>query len=731
MVIKIKSFTNPDISYSVDTFEKTCTCPAFARNPQYICKHLAFVLFGTKPTKPPKTAKKLIKRQINAKNAYPISNSLLKSALQKAVRRNLNKTAQLIYDGKKDKRTIIDKTISAPFQEIRKFGVSKEKSEIEGKKSWHNKLIYGDNLQALKYLLDNGYKEQIKLIYIDPPFATQSDFKNGETKAYKDKLEGAEFVEFLRERLFLMKELLSKDGCIYVHLDYRSVHAIKLVMDEIFGKDKLINEIIYGYRIQGISRSSFARKHQTILFYSKNKDFYFKQEKEKVIYEKPFIDTKKEDGKCNELSEKDKENIIQLIKNGKSLPDRFKSIIFDKYYSEVYVRDVWDGDYTKPFISGSNQYTGYPTQKSKGLLTRILNASTKEGELVLDAFAGSGTTCIMAEELNRKWIGIDAGKLAIYTTQKRLLDIKNHKPFIVMNSGVYEIKDLDKQIKIEDNLYKNFACDLFQVDKNKAEKINGVEFNGKYSNNFVYVFSNKGKITKQDLEQLEKKLSGKLKRVYIIISQNQDKLYTNYLKIKDTQFYIHKIPYSLLVQFVIENRDSSQIIKHLRNNVILKANRGNLKNKTDETAPEIDKVALEKINKISQVKKKSDIETKFSNIAGFDFVNTFEIEIEEEIKKDKDGVEIKINSVKIGDKDGIENLAMILVDKDYNQKSFKVSETFFADNDVEEDDEGNEKKIEGFVKSKKIVLDKNGLCKEIAIIYMDEFGNELFKQFTI
>jgi len=321
--------------------------------------------------------------------------------------------------------------------------------------------------------------------------------------------------------------------------------------------------------------------------------------------------------------------------------------------------------------------------------------------------------------------------LAIYTSQKRILDIKKHKPFIAMNSGVYEIRDLDKQIIIEDDLYKNFACDLFQVDKNKAEKINGVEFNGKYSNNFVYVFSNKGKITKQDLEQLEKKLSGKLKRVYIIISQNQDKLYTNYLKIKDTQFYIHKIPYSLLVQFVIENRDSSQIIKHLRNNVILKANRGNLKNKTDETAPEIDKVALEKINKISQVKKKSDIETKFSNIAGFDFVNTFEIEIEEEIKNDKDGVEIKINSVKIGDKDGIENLAMILVDKDYNQKSFKVSETFFADNDVEEDDEGNEKKIEGFVKSKKIVLDKNGLGKEIAIIYMDEFGNELFKQFTI
>ena len=140
--------------------------------------------------------------------------------LQKAL--GVNKTAQLLYDGKKDKRTIIDKTISAPFQEIREFGESKEKSEIAGEKKWHNKLIYGDNLQALKYLLDNGYKEQIKLIYIDPPFATKSDFVKGETKAYRDKLEGAEFIEFLRERLLLMKELLSKEGSIFVNQKYWS-----------------------------------------------------------------------------------------------------------------------------------------------------------------------------------------------------------------------------------------------------------------------------------------------------------------------------------------------------------------------------------------------------------------------------------------------------------------------------------------------------------------------------
>jgi len=258
-----------------------------------------------------------------------------------------------------------------------------------------------------------------------------------------------------------------------------------------------------------------------------------------------------------------------------------------------------------------------------------------------------------------------------------------------------------------------------------------VYFSGKYGNNYVYVFRNKGKIFRQDLEKFEDKLKGKLKRVYIIISQNQDKVYTNYLKINNTEFYIHKIPYSLIIQFAIENKDSSLIINHLRKNYILKANRGNLKNTDDENAPEIDKKALEKINKISQVKKKSDIETKFSNIAGFDFVNTFEIEISEKIKEKKDGVEIGINKVKIGDKEGINNLSIILVDKNYNGKSFKVSDTFFAEDDIEEDEEGNKKEIKGFVKTKKINIDKKGLGKEIGVIYLDDFGNELFKEFSL
>jgi len=669
--------------------------------------------------------------------------------LQKAL--GVDKTAKLLYDGKKDKRTILDKTISAPFQEIRRFGGSKEKSEIENEKNWYNKLIYGDNLQAIKYLLDNGYKEKVKLIYIDPPFATKSDFSKGEVKAYRDKLEGAEFIEFLRERLILMKELLHKDGSIYIHLDQKKGHYIKIIMDEIFGEWNYKNQIIWMKNSLGAkgSATAYPKNQDIIYFYSKNPSFtfnkqYFKQkhliqhkDRKELLPNGIKIDEKgqyywtapKGDYTDESIKALDKKGLVEWSKKG---TPRIKTILSregDYLIRKRPVEDVWT-DIEMIFRSSDINYD-YPTQKPEKLLERIIKASSNENDIVLDAFTGSSTTCAVAEILKRKWIGIDAGKLAIYTSQKRILDIKNHKPFIVMNSGVYEIKDIDKQVKIDENLYNNFACDLFQVNRNKKESINGVDFSGKYGNNYVYVFSNKGKIFRQDLEKIEDKLEGKLKRVYVIISQNQDKVYANYLKIKNTEFYIHKIPYSLIVQFAIENKDSSLIINHLRKNYILKANRGNLKNADNENAPEIDKKALEKINKISQVKKKSDIETKFSNIAGFDFVNTFEIEIKEKIKEIKDGIEIKINKVKIGDKEGINNLAMILVDKDYNGKSFKVFNTFFADDDTEEDEEGKKIEIKGFVKTKKITIDKKGLGKEIGIIYLDDFGNELFKQFSL
>ena len=157
------------------------------------------------------------------------------------------KEYELTYAGKERKEDILADTLSVPFQPIKKFADVKEDE-------WHNKLIFGDNLQALKHLLK--LKEQgklrnpdgrngVKLIYIDPPFATEQEFRGAkDQKAYQDKIAGAEFLEFLRKRLIFLKELLTDDGSIYIHLDWRMGHYIKIILDEIFDKNNFVNEII-------------------------------------------------------------------------------------------------------------------------------------------------------------------------------------------------------------------------------------------------------------------------------------------------------------------------------------------------------------------------------------------------------------------------------------------------------------------------------------------------------
>src|SRR3989344_5742457 len=138
--------------------------------------------------------------------------------------------------------------------------------------------------------------------------------------------------------------------------------------------------------------------------------------------------------------------INEYIENRKSLPNNLKDKLFDTYFSEVFVRDVWDCDYTKPMISGSSQYLGYPTQKPEGLFERILRASSNEGDLVADFFCGSGSTLAVAEKLGRKWIGSDLGKFGVHTSRKRLIGVqrelkkagKNFRAFEILNVGRYE-----------------------------------------------------------------------------------------------------------------------------------------------------------------------------------------------------------------------------------------------------------------------------------------------------
>lgn len=186
---------------------------------------------------------------------------------------------ELTYWGKESREQILSETISVPLQEDRIFPINATFNSNE----WINKLIFGENLQILKTLIqmkkDGKLKnadgtDGVKLIYIDPPFTTKQDFKvqGAEQVAYADKLSGAEFIEFIRKRLILAKELLAEDGTIFVHLDQKMSHYIKLVLDEIFGKNNLLNEIVWHFRTyQGQTKNYFPRKHNIIYWY-KNKN---------------------------------------------------------------------------------------------------------------------------------------------------------------------------------------------------------------------------------------------------------------------------------------------------------------------------------------------------------------------------------------------------------------------------------------------------------------------------
>ena len=310
---------------------------------------------------------------------------------------------------------------------------------------WMNKIFWGDNLQVMSHMLKK-YRGKIDLIYIDPPFDSKADYKKkieikgigkaeSDSSSFKEKQYGDiwsndEYLQFMYERLILLRELLSDKGSIYLHCDWHRAHHIKLLMDEIFGnggKDTkgpgFKNEIIWAYRIQGVGKGRWARKHDTIFFYTKTGDYTFNEEKEDVIYRKKFIGTTCIAPNLGLLKEQEIKEITQCLNDKQPIPDKYKNKLFNTYFSNVYVRDVWDGDYTKPIISGSSEYLQYPTQKPEGLLKRIINASTNPGDIVFDCFMGSGTTQAVAMKLGRRFIGADINLGSIQTTTKRLISV--------------------------------------------------------------------------------------------------------------------------------------------------------------------------------------------------------------------------------------------------------------------------------------------------------------------
>lgn len=354
-----------------------------------------------------------------------------------------------------------------------------------------NKIIRGECLSACAYLKEHGI--QVDLVYIDPPFASGADYakkvyirrnplvakaiaqaeteldiediKAFEEKMYGDVWDKERYLNWMYENLMAIKSVMSDTASIYVHLDWHIGHYVKIIMDEIFGEDNFKNEIVWGYRIQGVGKEFWARKHDTIYYYSKCNDYVFNPEKEDVIYEKPFIDTLKQDPDLSTLKEKDIEEIIQSLQEKKPLKDKYKQVLFSKHFANVYVRDVWDCDSTKPIISGSKEYLDYKTQKPEGLLERIIKASSDKDMVVADFFGGSGVTAAVAHKLKRNFIHNDIGINSIQIVRDRLIANKAEFEVLEIKDGVSlyrnPVQTMDKLKSLIPGLRNEDALDKF------------------------------------------------------------------------------------------------------------------------------------------------------------------------------------------------------------------------------------------------------------------------------
>lgn len=305
--------------------------------------------------------------------------------------------------------------------------------------SWMNRLIYGDNLLAMQALLAGdpetglpSLRGKVDLIYIDPPFDSKADYRTKinlpgvdlqqkptviEQFAYADTWEEGtiSYLKMIYPRLVLMKELLSERGSIYVHIDWHIGAYVKVMMDDVFGKDNFTNEVIWYYRRWNIAGSSFATNHDTLLYYRKNKT--------NSIYNQLYIP------KSEKSSAQGKSWKSVFDENGVR-----HSIMTNEPTKGVPMPDVWDISMINPV---ANERVGYATQKPEALLERIIKASSNEGDLVCDFFGGSGTTAAVAEKLGRRWITCDVGKPAALVMRKRFID-QGVKPFLYQSIGDYQ-----------------------------------------------------------------------------------------------------------------------------------------------------------------------------------------------------------------------------------------------------------------------------------------------------
>lgn len=425
---------------------------------------------------------------------------------------------ELVWNGKSGNVT----NIVLPFQTIEHIDEPRPEKDLVAEpsffdlttgrqlKGWTNKLIWGDNKFILSSLKNGPLREEIeanggiKLIYIDPPFDVGADFTmdvkiGGETLekepnvleelAYRDTWKQGQdsFISMLYERLSLMRDLLSSDGSIFVHCDWRTSSFIKLILDELFSQNNFRNEIIWHYQSGGRQTDQYSKKHDTIFFYSKSKNWYFDMDAA------GFARGDKKRNNLKKEVDEDGRVFFSIVSAGKIY----------KYYADEKITppDVWTD--ISHLQQKDPERTGYPTQKPLKLIERIIKGSCPPGGIVCDFFVGSGTTAAAAEKLDRKWICSDLGKFSIHTTRKRLIGVqremkkegKNYRAFEVLNLGKYErelfvsgLVELDKtqELQVENNREQAFNSLILQAYE--AEPVSNFRtFRGKKNKRMIAI----------------------------------------------------------------------------------------------------------------------------------------------------------------------------------------------------------------------------------------------------
>ena len=416
--------------------------------------------------------------------------------------------------------------------------------------NWHNLIFHGDNKECLSNLLTNGFRGKVDLIYIDPPFDSGADYvRKVELRGTKNKLEGEEqslyeqvqyqdiwkndsYLQFMYERLILLRELLSDEGSIYLHCDWHKSHHLRFLLDEVFGEDNFVNEVVWCYEGPGSpSDIKFASKHDIILRYSKYiKDsivndlyYYEKIHKSQVKYDidennKYYYTLPKGDYSEINIKKLELENRIYKTKNGTIRIKYFVELEGDFFIKKVKIKDVWNDISSIGLAANSIQNENYPTQKPEALLERIIKASSNENSIVLDCFMGSGTTQAVAQKLGRKWIGIDCNKGSIQTALKRLQKIANAEGLTAKESKIlhYKVNNYDfREVNdLSEMVIKKYGLDI----------CNDSYFNFKKGESYCKVIDLHRPLTPLDVEKtIDEALSRQNdEEVFIFASGTQD-----------------------------------------------------------------------------------------------------------------------------------------------------------------------------------------------------------------